>query len=314
MGRIKKLSLAFFLGPALLIVIIFYILPLFMTVYISFTPMKNWNVQRYFIEIIGLNNYQRLFHLITYDPDMRAVVLTSIVFITLTVTINVLGGLLLALATYFIEEKVSATYQTLWLLPRMTPVAVYSLLWYYFFHGTELGVLNSILMNLGITSQPIGLGRDPNFLPWGAWSIIIFINGLVGVSFGMVIFYSAFRSIPRELIIASRVDGASTARLIFHIMLPLIKWHIIFVTVWQLLSLLTTFAHIFLLVEWRIVDSSWGQTWALFVFRTAFSTVKDQGLAAAAATLLSVIGIALGLVALKVLGYHKMITEPKGDI
>lgn len=310
----KKKSLAFFLGPALFIVILFYIIPLFLTIYISFTPMKNWNVQRYLQEFVGLANYFRLFHLIQYDPDMQAIVSTTLVFITITLAINVLGGLVLALATYFIDEKVSTTYQTLWLLPRMTPVAVYSLLWYYFFHGTGIGILNNILMGLGLIDQPIALGKDPNFLPWGAWAIIIFVNGLVGVSFGMLIFFSAFKSIPRELIIAARVDGASTLRLIRHVMIPLIKWHITFVTVWQLLSLLTTFAHLFLLVEWRVVDSSYGQTWSLFVFRTAFATVKDQGLAAAAASILSVIGIALGLVALKVLGYKKMILEPKGDI
>ncbi len=310
----KKKSLAFFLGPALIIVILFYIIPLFLTVYISFTPMKNWNVQKYLQEFIGLANYLRLFHLIQYDPDMQAIVNTTLVFIAITLAINVLGGLVLALATYFIDERVSTTYQTLWLLPRMTPVAVYSLLWYYFFHGTGIGILNNILMGLGLTDHPIALGKDPNFLPWGAWAIIIFVNGLVGVSFGMLIFFSAFKSIPRELIIAARVDGASTLRLIRHVMIPMIKWHITFVTVWQLLSLLTTFAHLFLLVEWRVVDSSYGQTWSLFVFRTAFSTVKDQGLAAAAASILSVIGIALGLVALKVLGYKKMILEPKGDI
>ena len=310
----KRTALALFLGPALLITILFFVIPLFMTIYISFTPTKNWNIQKYLGTFVGLQNYERLFRLITYDPDMRAVVITTIVFIAITLSINVLGGLALALATYFIEERVSTTYQVLWLLPRMTPVAVYSLLWYYFFHGTKLGILNNLLLALGVIREPISLGTDPRYLPWGAWLILIFVNGLVGVSFGMIILYSALKSIPRELIIASRVDGASTLHLIRYIMLPLIKWHIVFVTVWQLLSLLTSYVHILLLVEWRIVDSSWGQTWALFTFRTAFMVVKDQGLAAAAATILSIIGIGLGLLALKILGYREMIIEPKGDI
>ncbi len=310
----KKPSLLLFLGPALAVVVIFYLVPLFMTVYISFTPMKNWNIHKYLAELVGTENYWRLFYLITHDPDMQAIITTTFVFVAITLLINVFGGLILALATYFIEEKTSAMFQTFWLLPRMTPVAVYSLLWYYFFHSTELGILNDLLMRLGLISHPISLGQDPSFLPWGAWFIIIFVNGLVGVSFGMVLFYSAFKSIPRELIIASRVDGASTLNVIRYVMLPLVKWHLVFVTVWQLLSLSTTFTHLFLLVEWRIVDSSWGQTWALYAFRMAFTTVKDQGLAAAAASILSVIGVALGLVALKVLGYDEMIKEPKGDL
>ncbi len=310
----KKLSLAFFLGPALFIVALFYILPLFLSVYISFTPMHDWDIYRFIGKFVGLLNYWRLAHLIMYDPDMRAVVITTVVFIAITLVINVFGGLALALATYFMDEKLSTAYQMLWLIPRMTPVAVYSLLWYYFFQGSEVGLLNSILMHLGLIKHPIAWGNSPQVLPWGAWFIIIFVNGLVGVSYGMIIFYSAFKSIPKELIIAARVDGASTGRIIRHILLPLSKWHFTFITVWQMLSLLTTFAQIFLLVDWKVVDSTWGQTWALYIFRTAFTTVKDQGLAAAASTFLSIIGIALGLVALKALRYKEMILEPKGDI
>ncbi len=310
----KKLTLLFFLGPALFVIALFYIVPLFLSVYISFTPMTDWNINRYLTQFIGIQNYERLIHITMYDPDMQAVVITTVTFLVITLTINVFGGLLLALATYFMDEKLSMPYQGLWLLPRMTPVAVYSLLWYYFFHSSGIGLLNAILLRLHLISHPIALGLDPKYLPWGAWFILIFVNGLVGVSYGMIIFYSAFKSIPKELIIAARVDGASTGRIIRHILLPLTKWHFTFIAVWQMLSLLTTFAHIFLLVEWRVVDSTWGQTWALYVFRTAFTTVKDQGLAAAASTFLSALGIVLGIVALRVLGYRKMILEPKGDI
>ncbi len=312
--KIRKTSLLFFLGPALFVVALFYIIPLFLSVYISFTPMIDWNVNRYLTQFIGLQNYERLFHIVMYDPDMRAVVITTVVFVLVTLVINVFGGLLLALATYFMDEKMSAAYQGLWLLPRMTPIAVYSLLWYYFFHSSGIGILNSILLKLHLIDHPIALGLDPKYLPWGAWFIIIFVNGLVGVSYGMIIFYSAFKSIPKELIIAARVDGASTTRIIRHILLPLTKWHFTFITVWQMFSLLMTYAQTFLLVEWRVVDSTWGQTWALYVFRTAFTTTKDQGLAAAASTFLSIIGIVLGIIALKALGYEKMILEPKGDI
>ncbi len=310
----KKSTLIFFLTPALFIIIVFYILPLALTVYIGFTPMKNWNVQRYLGQNNGFENYGRLAHLVTYDPDMRAVIITSIVFIGITLVINVLGGLLLALATYFIDERLSTGFQVLWLLPRITPVAVYSLLWYYFFHSTEIGLFNSIAMSMGLLSSPLSLGTDPEVLPWGAWLIIIYVNGLVGVSYGMIILYSAFKSIPRELIIAGRVDGASTREIIWHIMLPMVKWHLVFVTIWQLLSLLTSYAHTFLLVEWRVVDSAWGQPFALYIFRTAFSVIKDQGLAAAAATILSIIGVGLGVLSLKILGYGKMMGQPRGDI
>ncbi len=312
MSKTRILTLAFFLGPATALVVFFFVFPLILTIYISFTDMRNWNVERYANDIVGLKNYEALVHLSRYDPKFESAVITTIVFVTVTLFINVVGGLTLAILTYFLEERVSLSFRLLWLLPRMTPVAVYSLLWYYFFHSSNIGTLNRIFMSLGIIEEPIAWGSYN--LPLGTWAILIFVNGLVGVSFGMIIFYSAIRSIPWEYIAAARVDGAGNLTLIRSIILPQLRWHIMFVTVWQMLSLLTTYAHIFLLYEWGTIDRIWGQTWSLLVFTTAFGDIKRQGLAAAAATVLVVIGIVLGLIALRLLGFQRMMTIPRGEI
>jgi len=302
----------FFLLPALLLVAVFYIVPLVLSIYISFTPLENWNLHRYLGEFTSYN-YERLAYMVLHDPDVGKVVRTTIVFVAATLAVNVLGGLALALSTFLMEERVSLPYRVLWMLPRMTPIAVYSLMWYYFFLGDRSGTLNSILLSLGVVDKPLSWGTDPGLLPYSAWAILVVVNGFVGVSFGMVVFYSALRSIPREHLIAARVDGASTWQLVRYVLVPQLRWHLVYVTVWQLLSLITTYAHIFLLVEWGAVDKWWGSTWALYVFNTAFTT-SDQGLAAAAATILVVIGAALGVVALRLLGFHRMMQEPRGDL
>ncbi|MBO8175787.1 MAG: sugar ABC transporter permease [Thermococcus sp.] len=310
-NREKFTALSFFLSPMILMVVLFYLVPLVMTVYISFTRMRNWNVEKYLTEFVGFYNYQRLFYMFQHDPTFKAVILTTVVFVGITLIINVFGGLALALATFFISEKPASSFRLLWLLPRMSPIAVYSLVWYYFFHGSEIGTLNSILMKLGVISQPIPWGQT---VPWGAWSIIIFVNGLVGVSFGMIVFTSALNQIPKELIIAARVDGASAWEISRKILIPLTKWHFLYVLTWQFLSLLTTYPHIFLLVQWDLVNKDYGTTLALYVFNTAFGRgEQDQGLAAAAAVILSIIGIIGGFITLKVLQFEKMMKRPRGD-
>jgi len=302
----------FFLLPALILVIVFYIVPLFLSIYISFTPLENWNLHRYLNEVTT-SNYERLLYMVRFDPDVGKVVQTTLVFVAATLAVNVLGGLALALSTFLMEERISLPYRVLWMLPRMTPIAVYSLMWYYFFLGDRSGTLNSLLLSLGMINEPLAWGTDPRLLPESAWAILVVVNGFVGVSFGMVVFYSALRSIPREHVIAARVDGASTWQLVRYVLVPQLRWHIVYVTVWQLLSLITTYAHIFLLVEWGAVDKWWGSTWALYVFNTAFTT-SDQGLAAAAATILVIVGALLGLVALRLLGFQQMMQEPRGEI
>jgi inositol-phosphate transport system permease protein len=310
-GR-RTTTLIFFLTPAFLLIILFYIIPLILSIYISFTPLKMWNLKAYLMKTT-LYNYKRLFHIILYDPDVSKVVKTTVVFVSSTLAVNVLGGLILAIAMFVMDETLSLPFRTLWMLPRMTPIAVYSLLWYYFFLGDPQGTLNSLLLRLGLIKRAVAWGVDPSLLPYSAWAILIIVNGLVGVSFGMIIFYSAFKSIPREQIIAARVDGASTWQIVRHILIPQIRWHLMYVTVWELLSLSTTYAHIYLLVKWGAIDKFWGSTWALYVFNTAFET-GDQGLAAAAATLLVAVGLVLGFIALKLLGYSKMVGEPRGDL
>lgn len=303
----------FFLLPAILLIVVFYILPLIVTAWISFTPLRNWRVSG-LSQFVGLENYRALFKFVTTHPLGRLVLETTIVFVALTLIVNVLGGLLLAIATYVLEEKISLSYRLLWLLPRMTPLAVFGLIWYYFFYGSPQGTLNAFLLKMGLIDHPVYWGTDPSLLPWSAWSIIVFVNGLVGVSYGMIIFYSAFRNIPPELIIAARVDGASTWQIVRHILIPLTRWHLVFVTVWQLLSLTTSYTHLFVLVDWRIVDPWYGTTWALFVFREAFGAVKNQGLAAAAAVILVIIGSILGLITLRLMRFGELTAEPKGDI
>ncbi len=308
----------FFLLPALTLIAVFYVVPLALSIYIGFTPLRNWNIAGGYLGQVTLENYERLFHMVMYDPDIGKVVATTVVFTVVTLAVNVLGGLALALTMYLMDlsgRELSLGFRTLWMLPRMTPIAVYSLMWYYFFLPGEEGILNSIAMRLGLIDEPVNWGNDPDLLPYGAWAILVVVNGLVGVSFGMVVFYAALRSIPREQIVAARVDGASTLHLVLYILIPQLRWHITYVTVWQLLSLLTTYAHIFLLVEWGAVDEFWGSNWALYVFNKAFALGEsDQGLAAAAATILVLIGAGLGVLALRLMGFGRMMAEPRGEV
>lgn len=311
----KAVTLAFFLGPATALVILFFVLPVVITIYASLTPLKNWNVYQDMTpspENISLRNYEILAHFALNNPKVKYAIITTVVFVAATLVVNVVGGLTLAVLTYFLEERIGTSYRLLWLLPRMTPVAVYSLLWYYFFHSSDLGTLNKVMLNLGLIDEP--LDWKAWNLPLGTWMILVFVNGLVGVSFGMIVFYSAIKSLPWEYIAAARVDGAGNLTLVRKIIVPLLRWHIVFVTVWQMLSLLTTYAHIFLLYQWGTIDKLWGVTWSLYVFTTAFLGDQRQGLAAAAATVLVVIGAILGIITLRIMGFQRLVTKPRGEI
>ncbi|HID41896.1 MAG TPA: sugar ABC transporter permease, partial [Pyrodictium sp.] len=113
MTRPRLSPALFFLLPALILVIVFYIVPLFLSIYISFTPLENWNLHRYLNEVTT-SNYERLLYMVRFDPDVGKVVQTTLIFVAATLAVNVLGGLALALSTFLMEERISLPYRVLW--------------------------------------------------------------------------------------------------------------------------------------------------------------------------------------------------------
>lgn len=121
----------------------------------------------------------------------------------------------------------------------MSPAVLYGILWIWIADPSPSGLLNQITATLGLA--PINLRNDfPLFL-------VILANGIVGASFAMVILTSAIRSIPSHLANAARVDGASEWGVLRHVVAPALSQPIRFITIYQALSLMTTYEYILLI-------------------------------------------------------------------
>lgn len=294
----KKLNILPYvlLTPFLLLVVLFFFMPVILTAIMSFTDMDfsmNWN-------FIGFGNFKR----IVEDPNFLELVFNTVKYVLGTLCINVLFALLLAIMTaYFIQnERVSTTYRAIWMLPRMSPPIIYIVLWMWLLDPSELGIFNMIR---GI------FGLEPYF--WignHAMTIVILVNGLVGASYGMTIFSAAIKSIPVSLFRAAKVDGASDSSVIFDIILPAIKWPIMFVSIWQLLSLLTSYEYILLLTDGGPLIES--EVWALHAYHKAFANL-EFGYGAALALVLVIVAVLCTLVMLKIFGFDRMLKSSRID-
>jgi len=146
--------------------------------------------------------------------------------------------------------------------------------------------------------------------------VIILANGFVGASFGMIIFTSAIESILPDYLMAAKVDGASTLQTIRYIILPMIKWPILFVLSYQTLSLLASYEYILLLTN---VGPGFYTTevWSLYAFHLALSNYFGNvqfGYGAALAAVLVVIGIITSVIYLKVFRFRELVAEPKIEV
>ncbi|TAH50636.1 MAG: sugar ABC transporter permease [Treponema sp.] len=89
------------------------------------------------------------------------------------------------------------------------------LVWAWLFNG-QFGLVNDILMRLGLIKAPIGFLSDPRF----AMASVIIANVWYGVPFFAIMLLAALQSIPNELYESAAIDGAGPARRLFSITIP----------------------------------------------------------------------------------------------
>lgn len=299
--RVRLGALWAFLLPSLMLIGLFFFVPVILTFLISLTDMDysfEWNW-------VGLANYIR----ILTDPWVPKILSNTFFYVSVTLTcFNVGLALVLAIATTHINEKVGATIRAIWLLPRITPPAVYALLWLWATRREASSLFNWVLGLFGL--PPI------NWKLTYPWLIVILVNGFVGTSFGMIIFTAALKSIPNDIIWSAKVDGASTFQVIRHIELPLIKWPLLFVTAYQTLSLLTSFEYI-LLTTGGGPGFYTTEVWALYAYDLAFRQYGGTayfGYGASLAVFLVIIGIIASVTYLKVFRFRELMIEPKIEV
>lgn len=170
----------------------------------------------------------------------RSLSITGIyIFFTLSI-FNLTFGLILALTTTALPDRLGAFFRAVWLLPRMAPSVVYALLWIWVVDSSDRGLLNQVLVMFG--GEPINMRLDHPLVT------IIMANGIIGASLGMLILTSAIRSIPVHLFHAARADGAGPMSITRHVVLPALAWPLSYITVLQTLALLVSFEYIFLIM------------------------------------------------------------------
>ena len=294
----RYLMPAIFLAPATILIVLFFLIPVITTIGLSLTDISTLTFRQ--PKWVGLGNYRELLG----DPFIGKIMANTARYVLLTLLFNVGMGLLLALLSTSVRERYGGQIRALWLLPRILPAVVYVFIWQGVTREAPFGLVSAVL------------GVSKNWISASPWAVIILANGMVGASFGMLLFTSAIRAIPHDLFFAAAVDGATTLQTVRRVVLPMLRWPIMFVTAYQTLSLLTSFEYILLLT-----DGGPGfyttTVWALHAYKLAlqnyFGNVRF-GLGAAMAAVLVVIGILVSLLYLRIFNFRALVTEPKVEV
>lgn len=261
-----------FLSPSLLGVCLFFILPFGVVVYDS---LIDGAATRRFVL---LDNFVKLLR----NSAFRLAVKNTLTFSVAAVPLAVALALILAL---MLESRIpfKSQLRTFFLSPMMVPVASVILIWQVLFNYH--GGVNELL-------QLFGLDR----IDWLSSSycqvVVILLFLWKNLGYNMILFMAALANVPKELLEAASVDGASRAYQFFAIKLRFLSPTILFVTILSLISSFKIFREVYLLTG----DYPYEGLYTLQHFmNNMFRSLDHQRLSAAAVLMAAVMVVIIAL-------------------
>jgi len=213
----RRLSPFVFVGPAVAILTWFLFLPTLRTFYLS---LFNNNSTVF----VGLQNYVAAFT----ERAMLESFRNNLYWLVIGTSLSVIFGLLIAVLAD--RSSFESIAKSLIFLPMAISFVGAGVIWRFIYYYRPANMVQTGLLNAIVTL----LGGEPQawttlLQPWNNFFLIVIMVWLQ-TGYAMVIFSSAIKGVPEELLEAARVDGANEFQIFFKIIIPQIQGTIITVT------------------------------------------------------------------------------------
>jgi len=251
-----------YLLPVMLLFLGWQIIPIYSALRLSFTDDRF--LDRLPAHWIGLQNYRDLIHDdLFWKGILRAFTFTSI-FLPGMLFIPMFIAVLVDRVT---NNRIASIYRVILLIPSMIPAPLIFVLWTWMYNN-YIGPINYILVDVlhvfGMTSQPQWI-NDTRLVFFS----LAFMEWWWGLGYHTMFFLAGLATIPKDLLDAARVDGASEWR---------IFWN---VTFWRLLPIILVLSVIRFGSAMAVIDEYLimggmdrtrnTYTWTVYMYETAFA-------------------------------------------
>jgi multiple sugar transport system permease protein len=237
--RHAALSAWTFLAPALLLIAVFFFLPVLAALLLSFTDFDIYalgDLGR--LRFVGFANYLQLLQ----SPLFWTALGNTFYFVVVGGPLSVAVSLGAALLVNSRLTRFSGFFRAALFLPVITTLVAVAVVWRYLYHP-RYGLLNYGLSGFGIA--PIDWLGDPNW----AMPAIILMAVWKNFGFNMIIFIAGLQNIPSQLYEAARIDGASAWQQFRHITLPLLGPTFLFVALMTMIGYFQVFAEPYVMTQ-----------------------------------------------------------------
>ena len=228
-----------FLAPALLLITVFFFLPVFAALLLSFTDFDIYalgDLDR--LRFVGFSNYLQLLQ----SPLFWTALGNTFYFVVVGGPLSVAVSLGAALLVNSRLTRFPGFFRAAFFLPVVTTLVAVAVVWRYLYHP-HYGMLNYGLRLLGIA--PIDWLGDP---VW-AMPAIILLAVWKNFGFNMIIFIAGLQNIPPQLYEAARIDGASAWRQFRYLTLPLLGPTFLFVALMTMIGYFQVFAEPYVMTQ-----------------------------------------------------------------
>jgi multiple sugar transport system permease protein len=229
----------FFLAPALVLIGVFFFLPVAASLLLSVTDFDLYGIANPSnTRFVGFDNYSRLLRTHDFWLALRNTFYFAFVGGPLTIAVSL--GAALLLSSKLVRFK--GLFRTIYFTPFVTTLVAVAIVWRYLYH-TRYGFFNYALSLAGVS--PVDWLGDPH------WAMPAIILMAVWKSFGynMLIFIAGLQAIPEELYDAASIDGAGPVRRFFNITLPMLAPTLVFVTVITMIGYFQLFAEPYVMTQ-----------------------------------------------------------------
>ncbi|MEQ5774909.1 MULTISPECIES: carbohydrate ABC transporter permease [unclassified Thalassospira] len=278
--RSRRRSAWIFLIPMLAILAVVAGWPLLRTFYFGFTDANLSDLSSY--SFIGIENFYAVYDGEAYglliDPEWWQAVWNTLFFSVISVSLETALGMVVALVLNQ-NFRGRGLVRAAVLIPWAIPTIVSARMWNWMLHD-QFGIINDMLMKLGILSAPIAWTASPDW----AMSAVILVDVWKTTPFMALLILAALQMLPGDCYEAARVDGIHPVRVFFKVTLPLIKPAVMVAVIFRALDALRVFDVIYVLTPNN------PQTTTMSVYaRQQLVDFQEVGYGSAASTLLFVV-------------------------
>ena len=264
--------------PCLLVTTLFFIIPLLMTLWMSFNEWPLLGQPSF----TGLKNYQDLL----YDDSFWGSLGFTVKYTVVVTPLIFLVAFSLALLVHR-GVRLVGLFRTAYFLPVVIGMTTASLLWTWLFND-QVGIFSAVLMDLGWVEEPVQWLAETH----SALASIVVMVLWKASGFTMVILLVGMQAIPHDLYEAARLDGARWYTQIRHVTIPLMRRTFALALTMSLIGSFLAFEQFFVMTRGGPFNSTISVVH--WIYRASFTYFK-LGYGAAMSVLLLLILLALSV-------------------